>query len=179
MSVLSTHTGSAALTWWMTGLSGAGKSTLAQAWAQQLRQLNHPVCILDGDELRSGLSQDLGFSPEDREEQMRRVAEIAKILNQSGICCIVALISPTLHGRNKAREIIGAARMREVYLSTPLEICQQRDVKGLYQQARQQPGLQLTGVRAPYQAPINPDFSIDTSVLTLEQALAQLMTSLP
>ncbi|MFZ6818772.1 adenylyl-sulfate kinase [Undibacterium sp. Ji22W] len=179
MSVLSTPHIDTALTWWMTGLSGAGKSTLAQAWAQHLRQLHYPVCILDGDELRNGLSKDLGFSPEDREEQMRRVAEIAKILNQSGIFCIVALISPTLQGRNNARALIGTDNMREVYLSTPLEVCQQRDVKGLYQQAKQQPGLQLTGVRAPYQAPLHPEFTIDTSVLTLEQALAQLMTSLP
>lgn len=178
MSVQTTLPVQMPLTWWMTGLSGAGKSTLAQAWAQQLRELHYPVCVLDGDELRSGLSQDLGFSPEDREEQMRRVAEIAKILNQSGIFCIVALISPTLLGRSKARTIIGTDRMREVYLATPLEVCQQRDVKGLYQQARQEPGLQLTGVRAPYQAPVSPDFIIDTSQQSLEQALAQLMRSL-
>lgn len=178
MSVQNTLPVRQPLTWWMTGLSGAGKSTLAQAWAQQLRQLQYPVCVLDGDELRSGLSQDLGFSPEDREEQMRRVAEIAKILNQSGIFCIVALISPTLLGRSKARTIIGADRMREVYLSTPLEVCQQRDVKGLYQQAKQEPGMQLTGVRAPYQAPVHPDFTIDTSQQNIEQGIAYLMSSL-
>lgn len=166
------------LTWWMTGLSGAGKSTVAQAWAQHLRGLHYPVCVLDGDELRSGLSQDLGFSPEDREEQMRRVAEMAKILNHSGIFCIVALISPTRQGRDKARSIIGADKMREVYLSTPLEICQQRDVKGLYQRARLQPTLQLTGVGAPYQAPLNPEFTIDTSQLSLAQALELLNSSL-
>lgn len=167
-----------ALTWWMTGLSGAGKSTLAQAWAQELRRMHYPVCILDGDELRSGLSQDLGFSPEDREEQMRRVAEIAKILNQSGIFCIVALISPTIIGRRHARTIIGEDRMLEVHVSTPLAICQQRDVKGLYQKAAQQPGLQLTGVRAPYEVPTNPDFTFDTSQQTVEQVLTQLMRTL-
>ncbi|MBR7800686.1 adenylyl-sulfate kinase [Undibacterium fentianense] len=175
MAIQSTSTPKFALTWWLTGLSGAGKSTLAQALAQRLRQQQMAVCVLDGDELRSGLSKDLGFSSADREEQARRVAEIAKILNQSGIFAIVALISPTEQGRQMARDIIGTERMTEVYVSTPLEVCQQRDVKGLYRQAKQELSLQLTGVRSPYQEPRNPEMTIDTSVLSIEEALAKLL----
>ncbi len=167
------------MTWWLTGLSGAGKSTLAQALASRLRATQHAVCVLDGDELRLGLSKDLGFSAEDREEQCRRVAEIVKTLNANGIFAIVALISPTQTSRSKARQIIGHEWMREVYVSTPLAVCQQRDVKGLYAKARQEVGMQLTGVQAPYEAPNDPDLVIDTAAINIEQGLEMLLTFKP
>ncbi len=165
-----------AMTWWLTGLSGAGKSTLAQGLASNLRQSQFPVCVLDGDELRMGLSRDLGFSAEDREEQCRRVAEIAKTLNANGIYVIVALISPTQASRSKARQIIGHQQMREVYISTPLVVCQARDVKGLYAKARQEVGMQLTGVQAPYEVPDDPDLVIDTAAVNIEQGIGMLLT---
>ena len=167
-----------AMTWWLTGLSGAGKSTLAQALASRLREAQHAVCVLDGDELRLGLSKDLGFSAEDREEQCRRVAEIAKTLNANGIFAIVALISPTQTSRSKARQIIGHAQMREVYVSTPLAVCQQRDVKGLYAKARRGEIPQFTGVSAPYEEPETPDFTIDTELTTTQTAADQLLAYL-
>ncbi len=166
------------MTWWLTGLSGAGKSTLAQALASNLRQSQHAVCVLDGDELRLGLSKDLGFSAEDREEQCRRVAEIAKTLNANGIFVVVALISPTLSSRSRARQIIGSERMLEVYVSTPLDVCQERDVKGLYAKARKETSLQLTGVQAPYEAPVEPDLVINTAQVSLDQGVQILLDSM-
>ena len=165
------------MTWWLTGLSGAGKSTLAQALASTLRQSQQAVCVLDGDELRSGLSRDLGFSAEDREEQCRRVAEIAKTLNANGIFAIVALISPTQKSRTQARQIIGDQNMLEVYVSTPLDICQQRDVKGLYAKARRETSMQLTGVQAPYEVPTDPDLVIDTVQVSLDEGVQALLAS--
>lgn len=163
------------ITWWFTGLSGAGKTTLAEALAMSLREANHAVCVLDGDALRKGLSSDLGFSAHDREEQSRRVAEIARTLNENGILVIAALISPTVSGRNKAREIIGRDNMREIHISTPLEICRQRDVKGLYEKARKEGEIQLTGIKAPYEIPTAPDLVIDTTLTSVEQAVRQLI----
>ncbi|MBY0573360.1 MAG: adenylyl-sulfate kinase [Undibacterium sp.] len=163
-----------AMTYWLTGLSGAGKTTLAQGFANDLRQQGRAVCVLDGDELRQGLSRDLGFSIADREEQARRVAEIARLLNGNGIIALVALISPTKAGREQARQIIGSSQWREIYVSTPLEICRQRDVKGLYAKARNEPTLQLTGVQSSYQVPEYPDCVIDTSQATLEMSLERL-----
>lgn len=147
-------------TWWLTGLSGAGKSSLAQALAEQLRSQGHAVCVLDGDELRQGLSKDLGFSIEDRDEQSRRVAEMAKILNRNGIHAVVALISPTNSGRAIARAILAPA-MKEIYVATPLEICMQRDAKGLYAKAALNKHLGLTGIQAAYEIPENPEYRIE------------------
>lgn len=135
--------------WWLTGLSGTGKASLVMALAQSLRSMAFPVCVLDGDELREGLSRDLGFSAEDREEQCRRVAEIAKTLSRNGIHAIVVLISPTRRSRYAALQTIGVQTMREILVLTPLEVCQQRDVKGLYKRAEQEKNLSLTGVRSP------------------------------
>lgn len=159
------------LTYWLTGLSGAGKTTLAIALAQHLRTLGQAVCVLDGDALRSGLCRDLNFSAADREENMRRTAEMAKLLNGQGITVIAALISPTIAGRAAARHTIGAARFIEIYVNTPLAVCQQRDAKGLYAKARQDNTLALTGIKAPYEAPINADLCIDTSQLSLQVAV--------
>jgi adenylylsulfate kinase len=115
-----------AMTWWFTGLPGAGKTTLAQAWGQQLHQRQRSVVVLDGDELRQGLTRDLGFSPADRHENMRRVAEVARLHNDAGVD---ALVSPTLQSRAAARQIIGSARFIDVFVATPLAVCQQRALK--------------------------------------------------
>ena len=164
-----------ACTYWCTGLSGAGKTTLAQALAQQLRAWGQPVCVLDGDELRAGLCSDLGFSPAEREENMRRTSQLARLLNSQGIVVVVALISPTVSGRSAARLTIGDEHFIEVHVSTSLEICQQRDSKGLYARAQQDCSMSLTGVSAPYEAPLQPDHRIDTSRLNLQQAVQQIL----
>lgn len=164
----------AAKTWWLSGLPGAGKTTLALALAERLRALAMPVCVLDGDELRKGLSRDLGFSPANREEQGRRTAEMARLLNSNGIHAIVALVSPTINGRALARDIIGTRHFIETHVATPLHICQQRDPKGWYARAKNDPALQLTGISAPYEAPVSPDCVIDTSQTAVTDAIKQL-----
>lgn len=164
-----------ARTWWLTGLSGAGKSTLANALRHALLPLGETACVIDGDELRTLLSHDLGFSTQDREENMRRAAAIARLLNEQGIHAIVAMVSPTRAGRERARNIIGAERFLEVHVSTPLDICATRDPKGLYARARQDASLELTGMTAPYQSPANPAMRLDTSRLPIEEGVRQLL----
>lgn len=161
-------------TWWLTGLPGSGKTTLANAYADYLRSIGRTVCVLDGDQLRQGLSSDLGFSSKDREEQSRRVAEIAKTLNQNHISVIVALISPTITSRAMAKNIVGEINFLEVYLATPLAVCEQRDPKGWYAKAKLNSELKLTGVSAVYEAPLNADVSIDTSNLSIDDAVLAL-----
>lgn len=167
-----------ASTWWFTGLPGAGKTTLAQAWAQVLRSTGRAACVLDGDVLRSGLSSDLGFSPADRQEQARRTAEVGRILNANGICALVALVSPSRNGREIARNILGRDRFVEVFVSTPLATCRARDPKGLYLRAANDAALGLTGAQSPYEPPLQPAITIDTSVTSIADALAQLQNTL-
>jgi adenylylsulfate kinase len=161
-------------TWWFTGLPAAGKTTLAQALAGHLRALGQAACVLDGDRIRQGLNKNLGFSTLDREENMRRVAEIAKLLNESGIHALVALVSPTLAGRTNARRIVGE-NFIEVHVATPLPVCQQRDPKGLYARALAHPGSGLTGVDAPFEIPETPEIIIDTSIMRTEEAVFRLL----
>jgi adenylylsulfate kinase len=163
-----------AMTWWLTGLPGAGKTTLAQAWAEQLRASERAVVVLDGDELRRGLTRDLGFSEADRHENMRRVAEVARLLNDTGVQAIVALVSPTRVGRASAKNIIGAGRFVEVYIATPLSVCQARDPKGLYQRAANHEQFGLTGVQSTYEAPLEAQLVIDTSQTSVPAALQAL-----
>ncbi len=146
---------------WLTGLSGAGKSTVAACLIRRLQALKISTCLLDGDDLRQGPHQDLGFSPADRREHIRRTAHLARLLRHQGHQVLVALISPLREDRDMARQIITPAGMLEVYVDTPLEVCMSRDSKGLYVQARQQKLTQMSGMDSPYQAPLQPDFRID------------------
>lgn len=164
----------AAVTYWFTGFSGAGKSTLAQTLADYLRRQGHAVCVLDGDELRTELCKDLGYSAADRTENMRRAAAVAQLLNRQGITVIAALISPLAAGRAAARQVIGAEQFMEIHVNTPLTVCQQRDPKGLYARAQNDPALSLTGIDALYEPPLAPDLCIDTSELSLSEAVARI-----
>lgn len=148
---------------WFTGLSGSGKSTIAVALERELYSRGYVAQVLDGDNIRHGINSNLGFSIEDRQENIRRIAEIAKLFMQSGIVTICSFISPTLEIRQMAREIIGEQDFFEIFVDTPLEICEQRDVKGLYQKARAGQITGFTGIDSPYEAPVNPDLGIKTA----------------
>ncbi|MDE0681231.1 MAG: adenylyl-sulfate kinase [Gammaproteobacteria bacterium] len=145
---------------WLTGLPAAGKTTLAGEIAGRLRDLGLSVCMLDGDIMRRGLNADLGFSEAGRDENIRRAAEIAKLLLDSGIIVVTALISPFRAGRMRAREIAGAGRFLEVFVDAPLEVCRQRDPKGLYARAAAGEISDLTGVGSPYQPPLDPELHL-------------------
>ena len=159
---------------WLTGLSGAGKSTLEAALRALLQSQGRQVAVLDGDAVRSGLCRDLGFSPEDRRENIRRVAEVARLMREAGLVVICALISPLRDDRAMARDIVGAAHFREVHVATPLAVCEQRDPKGLYRDARARALTQFTGVSAPYEEPLSPDLRIDTSQVGVADAVTAL-----
>ena len=164
-----------AKTIWLTGLSGAGKSTLARALEQALLSRGHHCAVLDGDELRRSLCSDLGFSAADRRENIRRVAEVAHLLNRAGVLALVALISPMATDRAQARQIIGEDAMIEVHVATPLAVCESRDPKGLYKRARAGEIANFTGIGAPYEAPQAPELSLDTSALSLAACLGRIM----
>lgn len=155
---------------WFTGLSGSGKSTVAIAVERELHNRGILCRILDGDNIRNGINSNLGFTPEDRQENIRRIAEVSRLFVDTGIVTLAAFISPTHQARQMARDIIGQEDFIEVYISTPLEVCEQRDVKGLYAKARQGLIPNFTGISAPFEAPVAPDLDIDTSKVTLEQA---------
>lgn len=165
---------------WMTGLSGSGKSTVALGVERELHRRGILCRILDGDNIRSGINSNLGFSPEDRRENIRRIAEIGKLFVDTGIVTIACFVSPTIELRQMARDIIGEDDFREVYISTPIEECERRDVKGLYARARRGEVKEFTGISAPFEAPANPDLSLDTSQMTLKEeveAVVQLITN--
>jgi len=146
---------------WLTGLSGSGKSTIADGVSQMLHAEGRVHSILDGDNLRTGINRDLGFTPEDRVENIRRTAEVAALMADAGLVVIVSLISPYRQDREQAREIVGAHRFREVFVSTALDVCEQRDPKGLYSKARKGKIPNFTGVNAPYEEPTTPDLTLD------------------
>jgi len=159
---------------WFTGLPGAGKSTLARTLEKALIVRGHACAILDGDELRRGLCRDLGYTPDDRSENIRRVAEVARILNRAGTYAIVALISPYLADRALARSLIGGQAMLEIHVSTPLAVCEARDPKGHYKRARAGEIPDFTGVSAPYEVSPNPELSLDTSILSLANCMDRI-----
>jgi len=154
---------------WMTGLSGSGKSTVAIGVERELHRRGILCRILDGDNIRAGINSNLGFSPEDRRENIRRIAEIGKLFVHTGIVTIACFVSPTRELREMARDIIGAEDFREVYIATPLEECERRDVKGLYARARRGEVKDFTGISAPFEAPEHPDLCLDTSRMTLRE----------
>ncbi|MFR9602570.1 MAG: adenylyl-sulfate kinase [Rikenellaceae bacterium] len=160
---------------WLTGLSGSGKSTLAIALERELESRGFLCRILDGDNIRSGINRNLGFSAEDRGENIRRIAEVTKLFVDSGIITIAAFISPEQSMREMAAEIIGADDFMEVYISTPIEECERRDIKGLYAKARRGEIKNFTGVDAPFEEPESPAISIDTSKLSMGECVEQLL----
>ena len=163
---------------WFTGLSGAGKSTIAQLFDRRLRADGLSVVVLDGDDLRSGLNRDLGFDAADRSENIRRAAEVAKLLVEAGLLVIVATISPLEADRQLARSILRASPFVEVFIDTPLEVAERRDPKGLYALVRQGRLNSFTGVDAPYEAPQHPDVRIDTTTVEPYAAVDQLVAHL-
>lgn len=163
---------------WFTGLSGSGKSTVAIALERELQKRGLLCRILDGDNIRSGINKGLGFTAEDRRENIRRIAEVAKLFVDTGIITIAAFISPSNELRRMASDIIGAEDFKEVYISTPLEVCEARDVKGLYAKARRGEIKNFTGISAPFEAPEHPALSIDTSKVSLEDGVKQILAFL-
>lgn len=160
---------------WFTGLSGSGKSTIAIALERELHKRGLLCRILDGDNIRSGINNNLGFSPEDRVENIRRIAEVGKLFVETGVITLAAFISPNNDLRKMAANIIGKDSFMEVYVSTPIEECERRDVKGLYARARKGEIKDFTGVSAPFEAPENPDLTLDTSKLSVEESVKLLL----
>ena len=160
---------------WLTGLSGAGKSTLGHFLEETLHQKGCRTFVLDGDNVRHGLCSDLGFTDHDREENIRRIGEMSNLFIEAGIIVICAFISPFGSDRERARQVIGAENFCEIYCRCPLEVCEQRDVKGLYKKARQGLIAEFTGISSPYEEPLSPDLVIDTSVTPLEEAVQKII----
>ena len=165
---------------WLTGLSGSGKSTISNALERELFKLGLHVYVLDGDNVRHGLNSNLGFSPEDRVENIRRVGEVGKLMADSGLIVITAFISPYLADRRRAREIAleGGCDFIEVFINAPVEVCEQRDPKGLYKKARAGEIKEFTGITAPYEVPENPEITVHTDKQTLEESVAAIIETL-
>ncbi|HYG34529.1 MAG TPA: adenylyl-sulfate kinase [Clostridia bacterium] len=160
---------------WLTGLSSAGKSTIATELERELFNLDRQVYVLDGDNIRHGLGSDLGFSPEDRTENIRRIGEVAKLFADAGVICITAFISPYRKDRDMVRKILPPGRFIEVYINAPLQICEQRDPKGLYAKARAKEIPEFTGVSAPYEAPAQPEIELRTDQLTVAESVTRIL----
>ena len=160
---------------WFTGLSGSGKSTIAIALERELHKRGILCRILDGDNIRSGINNNLGFTEADRVENIRRIAEVAKLFVDTGIVKLAAFISPSNDFREMAARIIGKDDFLEVYVSTPLAECERRDVKGLYAKARRGEIKNFTGISAPFEAPAHPALTLDTSVLSVEESVHKLL----
>ena len=163
---------------WLTGLSGSGKSTVAKYLERLLFNEGYLPQVLDGDNIRFGINSNLSFSPEDRLENIRRIAEISKLYLHSGIICINSFISPSREMRDLARGIVGAEDFIEIYINAPIEVCEARDVKGLYQKARAGLIKGFTGIDDPYEAPENPNIEIRTDQMTIEASAMRIMEHL-
>jgi bifunctional enzyme CysN/CysC len=160
---------------WLTGLSSSGKSTIATELERELFNLGRSVYVLDGDNIRHGLGSDLGFSPKDRTENIRRVGEVAKLFADAGVICITAFISPYRADRDMVRKIMPAGRFVEVYINAPLEVCERRDPKGLYAKARAKEIKEFTGISAPYEAPPHPEIELRTDQLSVPESVARIL----
>ena len=159
---------------WMTGLSGSGKTTIAAYLEQIIHEQGYLTQVLDGDNVRTGINNNLGFSEDDRKENIRRIAEVSKLLINCGIITINCFVSPTNEIRNIAKQIIGNDDFIEVYINAPLSVCEQRDVKGLYKKARAGEILDFTGINAPFEAPENPAITIQTDRLTIAESAQKI-----
>jgi len=163
---------------WFTGLSGSGKTTLAANLEKELFFRRFFCQVLDGDNIRMGINNNLGFSEEDRQENIRRIAEVSKLLINTGMITICSFISPTHEIRQMAKDIIGEKDFIEIFLNPPLEVCEQRDTKGLYQKARAGIIKDFTGISSPFEAPENPDLEIDTSVVSIKESVDLIFSTI-
>lgn len=163
---------------WFTGLSGSGKSTIANEVERKLYQMGRHVYLLDGDNLRHGLCSDLGFSAEDRTENIRRAAEVAKLLADAGFICLAAFISPFRADRDRARSILPAGHFVEAYVATPIEVCRQRDPKGLYRRADRGELKEFTGVSAPYEVPLKPELILHADRESIAESVNHVLAAL-
>jgi adenylylsulfate kinase len=162
---------------WFTGLSGSGKSTIARAVENLLFESGRRAYVLDGDNIRHGLNKNLGFSPEDRAENIRRIGEVANLFAQSGVIALTAFISPYREDRDNARKIAGDSFI-EVYVKCALEVCESRDTKGLYKKARAGEVKEFTGISAPYEEPLNPELTVDTAMETIDESAHRVLAAL-
>ena len=160
---------------WFTGLSGSGKSTLANLVEIELHKKGLPTYVLDGDNIRQGINKDLSFAPQDRTENIRRIAEIGNLMLDAGVVTLAAFVSPYIKDREAVKQIVGPDNVIEIYVNTSLVECERRDVKGLYKKARAGEIKNMTGISAPYQAPIHPDLEINTDGQTIQQSVAVIM----
>ena len=158
---------------WMTGLSGSGKTTIARNIEMELNKRGFLTQILDGDNVRTGINKNLGFSVEDRYENIRRISEVSKLFMNCGIICINSFISPTKEIRDMAKDIIGKEHFIEVYVNAPVEVCEERDVKGLYKKARKGEIKNFTGIDSPFDAPKKPAIELKTDELSIEESVAK------
>jgi adenylylsulfate kinase len=161
---------------WMTGLSGAGKTTIARGLEKELLKKGYLSQVIDGDDLRAGLNKNLGFSNEDRKENLRRIAEISRLFINCGLITINSFISPTHEVRRMAKSIVGEVFYVEVFINAPLEVCEQRDKKGLYRKARQGLIKDFTGIDSPFEPPMNADIEIQTDRLTIKESIDKLLS---
>jgi adenylylsulfate kinase len=160
---------------WLTGLSGSGKSTIAVRTEAALLERGHLAYVLDGDNVRHGLNRNLGFSPEDRTENIRRIGEVAKLFTDTGVLVFTSFISPYRADRDAARALFDEGDFIEIHVAASVEVCEQRDPKGLYQKARDGEIPEFTGVSAPYEAPVNPELILDTGSLSVEESVARII----
>ena len=163
---------------WFTGLSGSGKSTIAYAVEQRLFETGYLCFVLDGDNIRHGLNKNLGFSPEDREENIRRIGEVAKLFTQAGVIAMTAFISPYRADRDKVRALLGPGEFIEVFVKVPIRIAEERDPKGLYKKARAGEIKEFTGISAPYEEPLDPELIIDTNEMDVGQSAERVLSYL-
>jgi adenylylsulfate kinase len=160
---------------WFTGLSGSGKSTIANLVETALHKKGISTYILDGDNIRQGINKDLSFAPQDRSENIRRIAEISNLMLEAGVVTLAAFVSPYIKDREGVKHIVGADNFIEIYVNTTLEECERRDVKGLYKKARKGEIKNMTGVSSPYEAPTNPDFEVVTDDQSIENSVQSIL----
>lgn len=163
---------------WFTGLSASGKSTIAHAVEEDLYRRGHACYVLDGDNIRHGLNKNLGFSPEDREENIRRIGEVASLFAQAGLIAMTAFISPYRADRDKARALLKKGEFIEIYVKIPLDVAEERDPKGLYKKAKAGEIKEFTGISAPYEEPLNAELVIDTSLYTISESRDMVISKL-